>query len=852
MIKKLFLITCCLSLLLFSSCKENTAAVDSSIVPAEASVALFEQGITVGEDGGALSLQFAASDEWMATLPSDAAWVLLNPRNGKAGNAVLALTINPNPTGVQRTTKLTLKCGEVSVDINITQTVGIPDGFSFSPLNPDADQPLTITFKANSSSPLFGYKGDVYLHAGVISEGEWMYVPAEWTQNIDKCKMSLVDTNVWTITLSPSIRQWFNSGTTPVRKLGLVVRSANGALKGVNEDTFVAVNDSKMKGFEPAAIIPAALPTGVEEGINVLNASTITFVLYDKDKNGSSYDYAYILGDFNNWTLANDATSQMKRDEAKGCWWITVSGLEPAKEYAFQYYLGKKGGDPIRVADPYAEKVLDPDNDRYIPSSTYPNPTPYPTGAKGIVSVVRTQRSVYDWRVKNFTPASKENLLIYELLLRDFTKSGDLNGAMQKLDYIKSLGFNAVELMPVQEFDGNDSWGYNPCFYFAIDKAYGTPDMMKAFVDACHEKGLAVILDVVYNHATGSMPFAKLWWNAAANKTASNNPYFNVDAPHPFSVYHDFNHENPLVRRFVKRNLAFLLKEYHVDGFRFDLAKGFTQKQSADDNVFRTYDESRVAILKDYHDAITATDPNALMILELFADDREEKVYADAGLKVWRNANNAFSQAAMGFVQNSNFEYLYRSSTNMPCVAYVGYMESHDEERMAFKAKNYGVASVKNSLSTRINQLATAATFGLMVPGPKMVWQFGEMGYDVSIDEGGRTGRKPLHWEYATDGTRKFLLDTYTNLLNLRKQHASLFSAGVSIVSQMNDAEWTSGRWMKLTSVDGKTLYVMGNFTDNAITMTLPTGTWTKLGDTSAVSGSISLPAHTAFVYLKN
>jgi len=85
--------------------------------------------------------------------------------------------------------------------------------------------------------------------------------------------------------------------------------------------------------------------------------------------------------------------------------------------------------------------------------------------------------------------------MIYELLLRDFTATGDLNGAMEKIGYLKSLGFNAVELMPVQEFDGNDSWGYNPCFYFALDKAYGTDHMYKAFIDKCHEAGMAGLFD---------------------------------------------------------------------------------------------------------------------------------------------------------------------------------------------------------------------------------------------------------------------------------------------------------------------------------------------------------------------
>ena len=239
------------------------------------------------------------------------------------------------------------------------------------------------------------------------------------------------------------------------------------------------------------------------------------------------------------------------------------------------------------------------------------------------------------------------------MLLRDFTDAGDLKGAMDKLDYLESLGVNAIELMPVQEFDGNDSWGYNPAFFFAMDKAYGTDQMYKEFIDECHRRGIAVILDVVYNHATGANPFARMWWNSSNNKTAANNPFFNVDAPHPYSVFHDFNHDAQIdgkyiVRDFVKRNLVFLLEEYKIDGFRFDLTKGFTQKQSTESNA-SNYDASRVAILKEYNEAIKAIKPEAYVILEHFTDDREETELSNEGMMVWRNMNLQYGQAAMGF-----------------------------------------------------------------------------------------------------------------------------------------------------------------------------------------------------------
>ena len=193
----------------------------------------------------------------------------------------------------------------------------------------------------------------------------------------------------------------------------------------------------------------------------------------------------------------------------------------------------------------------------------------------------------------------KNDLVIYEMHFRDFTKSQNIAGAMAQLDYIENLGVNAVELMPIQEFDGNLSWGYDPNHWFALDKYYGTREQYKEFIDECHARGIAVIVDVVYNHATGSHPWAKMWWDSASNCTADNNPWFNKVAKHEFNVFHDMNHENPMVKEMVKGSLEYLLTEYDVDGFRFDLTKGFTQNNTLGDvGAWGRYDQSRVNILK--------------------------------------------------------------------------------------------------------------------------------------------------------------------------------------------------------------------------------------------------------------
>lgn len=709
----------------------------------------------------------------------------------------------------------------------IIEPIIINDGLNYSPQAPDADSELTITFKAASTSPLYNYAGDVYIHTGVISDGVWLFVPAEWNTNLAKCQMTKTDNNVWSIKLSPTIRQWFGSGETAINRIGIVIRSADGLLKGLPDDSFVAVTDHQHQPFEPAAVQFAPCPAGVVEGINIINNSTVTLVLYDKDTNGHRKDFAHVVGDFNNWTLSNDEKSQLFRDEAAGCWWISLTGLDATKEYAFQYYIGTKNAETIRLADPYSRKILDPQNDPSISAITYPDNKTYPTGAVGIVSVFKIEEETFNFTP--FTTPDKDNLVIYEMLFRDFSTSSDINGAMEKLDYLQSLGVNAIELMPVQEFDANDSWGYNPAFFFALDKAYGTDKMYKQFIDECHKRGMAVIFDVVYNHATGANPFAKLWWNSSANTTSTNNPYFNVKAPHPYSVFHDFNHESPLVKKFVKRNLKFLLEEYHIDGFRFDLTKGFTQKPSNESNA-GNYDATRIAILKEYNNLIKSVKPDALVILEHFCDDNEETELANEGMMVWRNMNWAYCQSAMGYAHESSFNGAYYHTSTRPANSLVSYMESHDEERAAYKQIRWGVGILQTELAARIKQLSTNAAFFFTVPGPKMLWQFGEMGYDISIEHNGRTGRKPVHWEFLDNVYRKQLHDNYAKLIGLRFAHPELFTATATLDWKIDETDWNGGRFLTLSSFgNSKRIVVVGNFTNNAINAqtTFPdTGVW--------------------------
>lgn len=741
------------------------------------------------------------------------------------------------------------------------------DWYSWQPEKLDADEELTIFFKAPSSSELYNYTGEVYVHIGIVNEGVWQNEPADWDENISKCKMSPVEgeSNAWSIKLIPTIREWFESENIPINKIGVIARSADGNKKGNKDgaDFFIEeITDSKYKAFQPAAVKTASMPAGLNHGINIIDNSTVTLVLFDKDKNGNRKDFAHVIGDFNDWTLSNDEKSQMFRDESSGVWWITLSNLDPNKEYAFQYYIGKSGGETFRVADPYSRKILDPDNDKYISSATYPHLKPYPEKAIGIVSVFQTKSESYNWQVTDFEIPDRDNLVIYEMLLRDFSETGDINGALGKLDYLESLGVNAIELMPVQEFDGNDSWGYNPAFFFAMDKAYGTDRMYKEFIDECHKRGIAVILDVVYNHATGANPYARMWWDTSNNKTSVENPFFNVNAPHPYSVFHDFNHDAQIdgkfiVRDFVKRNLLFLLEEYNIDGFRFDLTKGFTQKNSTESSA-SNYDASRVAILKEYNNTIKEVNPNAYVILEHFADDREETELSNEGMMVWRNMNWQYGQSAMGYKDDSGFTRTYYGTVR-PTNSLVSYMESHDEERLAYKQVTWGNGIIKTSLSARMSQLATNAAFFFTVPGPKMIWQFGELGYDISIDQNGRTGKKPIKWDYLEVSERNSLLKTYSTLINLRMDHPELFNSTATLDWRVTPTFWEQGRFITLSSFgSSKQVVVIANFTNEVITVpyTFPRyGVWynymdqSETIDVTSTNLNIDVPADSFKIY---
>jgi len=174
----------------------------------------------------------------------------------------------------------------------------------------------------------------------------------------------------------------------------------------------------------PAPVTNLARPAGVKDGINYIDNTSATLVMYAPEKSN-----VFLIGDFNNWLQVN--AFQMKKDG--DYWWYTLTGLTEGKIYGFQYLVDSS----IRSSDPYTELVLDPWNDQWINQyySIFPNMKVYPVGkTTGLVATLQTGKTTYSWEVPDFSMPTHENMVIYELLLRDFTREKSLEAAIARLD----------------------------------------------------------------------------------------------------------------------------------------------------------------------------------------------------------------------------------------------------------------------------------------------------------------------------------------------------------------------------------------------------------------------------------
>lgn len=634
--------------------------------------------------------------------------------------------------------------------------------------------------------------------------------------------------------------------------------------------------------------VSETIPAGLVDGINynTTDPTKATLVLDAPLK-----DFVYVAGSFNNWQPSNGFA--MKKDATSGStkFWLELNGLVSGTNYTYQYWVGEStpiANSPalVKTADPYSTLVLSPYDDPDIPASTYPNMPVYPAGQDKEVTILQTGQMPYAWSTAttNFVKPEKEKLVVYELLVRDFDVNKNYQNIIDRIDYFKNLKINAIQLLPVMEFEGNESWGYNTSFHMALDKFYGSSTKLKELVDVCHQNGIAVILDIALNHAFGRNPMVRMWMNDADGDgfgaPTTENPYFNTVAKHSYSVGEDFNHTAALTKNYVKRVIKHWIEEYKIDGFRWDLTKGFTQNCTASNETCTNgYQQDRVDILKEYADYSWSLDPTHYAIFEHLGSDTEEKEWANyrfsetpsKGVMMWGKMTDNYNQLSLGFNSNNNISRMYGPNhTGFLGNRVIGYAESHDEERLMYKNLQFGNATntahnVK-TLSVALSRMSAIGAVTLLIPGPKMIWHFGELGMETSIftctdgtvNDNSATiagdcklSTKPQpQWvnNWLADNSRNKIYNDWAKMIALKTTEPVFSGTAIvpSVTTLTPNIKITNS---SLASTDLKDVLIIANFdvtAKNVATGFQYTGSWYNLMDNSPytvtdVNATISL-----------
>ena len=679
---------------------------------------------------------------------------------------------------------------------------------------------VTITYDATKGNGGMVGATKCYAHTGLITAdskntGDWKNVIGSW-RGATQPQLTSLGNNKWQLVISNIYSFYGVPETTDIKALAFVFHdgpSGSKEGKAVSGDILVYLGEETggdiWDAVASVAPVTGTRPSGVSNGIYYgADGTSVTLCTYAAS-NSEPARRVFLLGDMTDWKL--DAAHQMKRDG--NYFWITLTGLQKGKEYRFQYAVERADGVKKQICDIYSEKVIHSD-DQWEPKQVDPTLIDYPTrGADGgYVTVIQPGKPEYQWSsaTLNFQRPARENLIVYEVWVYDYTTKRTFKGLIDRLDYIQNLGVNAIELMPITEFEGNQSWGYNPVLYFALDRAYGKADDFKQLVDECHKRGIAVIMDMVFNHTNGSNPMVKLYPWTSSDKSQTElrlNPWININPPEGDNGYgEEWNHDFGPAKEMFERVFEYWLREYKIDGYRLDLSHGLCGNTNNAVSNLISY----------YNNHVKAVSNGAYMILEHWGNGQDQLI--GQGMQCWTGnvITNAYCQTAMGWLKDGDgFDGANRAG-------YVSYAESHDEERMQYKAKTYGNGDLKTNETARLGRVAENVAFNVLLKGAHMLWQFEELGYDISIDQNGRTGSKP---NPSTKGyfVQPARVDAFTKcaqVITLRTQLMPNAFTGTPNVSIGSGKALRTIQW-------GNNVFAVANFgVEGNQAVSMPSGTW--------------------------
>lgn len=452
-------------------------------------------------------------------------------------------------------------------------------------------------------------------------------------------------------------------------------------------------------------------------------------------------DAVYVTGSFNEWSP--DAHPMAK--EEGGYWYADIPSAAIGHEYRYRLVSGDK---VLLRIDPYARQV----------TSSVGN------------SVVHDPH--FDWEGDNFHIPPANELVIYEMHLGTFHEDHDaqtdkFTEAVQKLDHLQRLGVNAIEVMPLAQFAGKLSWGYNPSCVFAVETNYGGPAAFKRFVKSVHQAGLAVILDVVYNHFGPTD--LDLWQFDGWSENGQGGIYFYNDwrAETPWGATRpDYGRKE--VRQFIRDNALMWLEEYHVDGLRLDMTLYMHNVRASDDPGGDLPDGWGIIqwINREVHERF----PDRITIAEdLQNDDRLTKPVDQGGAGFTAQWAARFVHPVRAAVITPNDDQRSLDSVreaidgryNGDPFQRVIYSESHDEVANG-KARVASEIDPKNPDSWFAQKRTTlAAALVLTSPGIPMLFQGQEF-----LEDGWFQDSVPLDWHKSQEFSG--LVRMYRDLVHLR------------------------------------------------------------------------------------
>ncbi len=570
-----------------------------------------------------------------------------------------------------------------------------------------------------------------------------------------------------------------------------------------------------------------------------------------------------LAGDFNGW---NPKSHPMETD-GRGLFWLTVR-LSGPTHYRFVVTMDG-GGKQVTLADPYAREIR---WDAAGPKAYFAAEPPYAWRDCG--------RSGEPWRRPRL-----RDLAMYELCVRDFAgekagpqaRYGRFSDVAGKLDHLVQLGVNAIELMPVTEFPGDSSWGYNPVFYMAPKWVYGRPADLKALVDAAHERGIAVVLDMVFNHAWPDHPYYRMYpplFGPNGEMLEDLNPFFHHHHNSHANAWGglDWEHSSQYTVAYMQDIVRFWLQEYHVDGFRFDWLGGVEydpfQPQKEGFDPF-----SGIAPIAR---AARETSPDCYLIGEYWPIHGTNPAKTAAKLVRETEIDAVWNGAFHHGMENCLFQTWQWEFQDMPAVLggfrkqgfdtateVVNYIVSHDERRPEYEIQHWRdhvqLGGRKNGSTpqagSRWELALLKARLGLAVlltsPGIPMLLAGQEFGDDCprTIDFW------PLDWAKleSPQGHRQF--DFLQRLLKLRRQHSALRSDAVEYYWD-DFKRYKVVRYKRWDAATQDTVVVAANFDNVAQKMGLgfPTDGWWRnplAGTRHHVQGhwrDFTVPAWTALV----